>query len=31
VRQTDYEYLWLLGMVCPETGQAEGLLIRIPS
>jgi transposase len=25
-RQTDYEYLWVLGMVCPETGQAEGLL-----
>jgi len=26
VRQTDYEYLWVLGVVCPETGQAEGLL-----
>jgi transposase len=26
VRQTDYEYLWVLGAVCPETGQAEGLL-----
>jgi transposase len=26
VRQTDYEYLWVLGTVCPETGQAEGLL-----
>lgn len=26
VRQTEYEYLWVLGMVCPETGQAEGLL-----
>jgi len=26
VRQTDYEYLWVLGMVCPDTGQAEGLL-----
>jgi transposase len=26
VRQTDYEYLWVLGIVCPETGQAEGLL-----
>ena len=26
VRQTEYEYLWVLGVVCPETGQAEGLL-----
>jgi hypothetical protein len=26
VRQTEYEYLRVLGMVCPETGQAEGLL-----
>ena len=26
VRQTEYEYLWVLGTVCPETGQAEGLL-----
>jgi transposase len=26
VRQTDYEYLWVLGAVCPETGHAEGLL-----
>lgn len=26
VRQTEYEYLWVLGAVCPETGQAEGLL-----
>jgi transposase len=26
VRQTAYEYLWVLGVVCPETGQAEGLL-----
>jgi transposase len=26
VRQTDYQYLWVLGTVCPETGQAEGLL-----
>lgn len=25
-RQTEYEYLWVLGTVCPETGQAEGLL-----
>jgi transposase len=26
VRQTEYEYLWVLGAVCPETGHAEGLL-----
>jgi len=26
VRQTEYDYLWVLGAVCPETGQAEGLL-----
>jgi transposase len=26
VRQTEYEYLWALGAVCPETGHAEGLL-----
>jgi len=26
VRQTEYEYLWVLGIVCPETGKAEGLL-----
>lgn len=26
VRQTEYEYLWVLGAVCPETGQSEGLL-----
>jgi transposase len=26
VRQTEYEYLWVLGAVCPETGRAEGLL-----
>ncbi len=26
IRQTEYEYLWVLGAVCPETGQAEGLL-----
>ena len=25
-RQTEYEYLWVLGAVCPETGHAEGLL-----
>jgi transposase len=26
VRQTEYEYLWVLGAACPETGKAEGLL-----
>jgi transposase len=26
VRQTQYDYLWVIGAVCPETGQAEGLL-----
>lgn len=26
VRQTEYEYLWVLAAVCPETGHAEGLL-----
>lgn len=26
VRQTEYEYLWVLGVVCPQTGKAEGLL-----
>lgn len=26
VRQTAYQYLWVLGAVCPETGHAEGLL-----
>ena len=26
VRQTEYEYLWVLGAVCPETGHGEGLL-----
>jgi transposase len=26
IRQTEYEYLWVLGVVCPETGHAEGLL-----
>jgi transposase len=26
VRQTEYEYLWVLGTVCPETGHPEGLL-----
>jgi hypothetical protein len=26
VRQTKYEYLRVIGVVCPETGRAEGLL-----
>ena len=26
IRQTQYQYLWVLGAVCPETGHAEGLL-----
>jgi len=26
IRQTEYEYLWVLGAVCPETGHSEGLL-----
>jgi transposase len=26
VRQTEYQYLWVLGAVCPETGRGEGLL-----
>lgn len=26
VRQTEYEYLWVIGAVCPATGQSEGLL-----
>jgi len=26
VRQTEYEYVWVIGAVCPETGRAEGLL-----
>jgi transposase len=26
VRQTEYEYLWVIGAVCPETGRGEGLL-----
>lgn len=26
IRQTDYQYLWVLGVACPETGHAEGLL-----
>lgn len=26
VRQTEYDYLWVIGAVCPESGHAEGLL-----
>ncbi len=26
IRQTAYEYLWVIGALCPETGHAEGLL-----
>jgi transposase len=26
VRQTEYEYLWVIEAVCPETGHGEGLL-----
>ena len=26
VRQTEYEYLWVLGIVSPQTGRAEGLI-----
>jgi transposase len=26
IRQTEYQYLGVLGAVCPDTGQAEGLL-----
>ena len=26
MRQTQYDYLWVIGAVCPETGQAEALL-----
>lgn len=26
VRQTEYQYLWVIGAACPETGHAEGLL-----
>ncbi len=27
VRQTQYDYLWVLGAVCPATGQSCGLLL----
>ena len=26
LRQTEYQYLWVLGAVCPETGKSEGLI-----
>jgi transposase len=26
IRQTEFQYLWVLGAVCPETGHAEGLI-----
>ena len=26
VRQTEYQYVWVIGAVCPKTGRAEGLL-----
>lgn len=26
IRQSEYQYLWVIGAVCPETGHAEGLL-----
>jgi len=26
VRQTEYEYLWVIGAVCPATGHADGLI-----
>jgi transposase len=26
VRQTEYEYLWVIGAACPATGHADGLL-----
>jgi len=26
VRQTQYEYLWVIAAACPETGHGEGLL-----
>ncbi len=27
VRQTEYEYLWVIGAVCPETGHAEACTV----
>jgi hypothetical protein len=26
IRQTKYQYLWVIGAVCPRTGHAEGLI-----
>ncbi len=26
IRQTEYQYLWVIGAVCPLTGHAEGLI-----
>lgn len=26
IRQTEYQYLWVIGAVCPRTGHAEGLI-----
>lgn len=26
IRQTQYQYLWVLGAICPVTGHAEGLI-----
>lgn len=26
IRQTEYQYLWVLGAVCPETGKSDGLI-----
>ena len=26
IRQTEYEYLWVIGAICPATGRSEGLL-----
>jgi transposase len=28
IRQTEYQYLWVLRAVCPDTGQAEGFSAR---
>lgn len=26
IRQTEFQYLWVLGAVCPETGKSDGLI-----
>ena len=26
IRQTEFQYLWVIGAICPETGHAEGLI-----